>query len=128
MLEAAVPLLWLSEGGFENRKSEQVSNDVADAWYVVLGSLTGRLRSNDRRVVQLADDISKAAKLVGRHMHGKWCEQLDEWADPELIRTMSKGAARVYKASLAVRAHPEKYFVKGAPYLEYLKSRRSHGP
>ncbi|MBX3473056.1 MAG: hypothetical protein KF754_01580 [Planctomycetes bacterium] len=117
MLEAAVPLLWLAEGGFEGRKEHQVSNDFADTWYVILGSLTGRLRSNDRRVVQLAEDISAAAKLVGRCTPGDWCKKLDDWIDPELIRLMGEKQARVMKAAIDVQEHPEKYFVTVPPWL-----------
>ncbi|MCB9935981.1 MAG: hypothetical protein H6840_09840 [Planctomycetes bacterium] len=118
MYEAAVPLLWLAEGGFENRKDVQVSNDFADAWYAILGSLTGRLRSNDCRVVQLAEDISAASKMVGLCEPGDWCTKLDEWIDPDLIRLMGENAARVLKKTYDVRAHPEKYFNEVPTWLK----------
>jgi hypothetical protein len=115
MFEAAAPLLWLGEGGFDKRKDVDVSNDFADTWYVILGSLTGRLRSDDRRVVQLAEDISAAAKMIGLFTPGDWCTKLDEWIDPELIRVMGKDQARILKD---MHTNPEEYFTKVPTWLK----------
>lgn len=57
---AAIALYWLAAGGLETAKPEQVTNDLHDVEYAVLGSLSAGLLSADRRLQAIYSAVTSA--------------------------------------------------------------------
>jgi hypothetical protein len=57
---AGLAVYWLAFGGFESASPEELSSDLIDMPYVVLGSMSHSFASADRRASLICDAVSRA--------------------------------------------------------------------